>query len=104
MVGTRSIVGEREVGVRGERLGEGLELLGVDREARGGAVAAEALRCADDAASAPWRSNEETERPEPFQSPSPLPAISTTGRLKRSTSREATMPITPSCQSSSQST
>ena len=32
------------------------------------------------------------------------PAISTTGRLKRSTSREATIPITPSCQSSPQRT
>ncbi len=34
----------------------------------------------------------------------PAPAISTTGRWKRSTSRDATIPITPSCQPSSAST
>ena len=44
-----------------------------------------------------------TDRPEPFQ-PSREPAISTTGRWKRSTSREATIPITPSCQPSCAST
>ena len=35
--------------------------------------------------------------PTPSRAPR-RPAISTTGRLKRSTSREATIPITPSCQ------
>ena len=45
----------------------------------------------------------EIERPEPFQR-SPLRATSTTGRWKRSTRREATIPFTPSCQPSSQRT
>ena len=43
------------------------------------------------------------ERPDPFHS-SPLPATITTGRWNRSTRRDATIPITPSCQSSPQST
>ena len=37
------------------------------------------------------------QRPEPFHVTS-VPAIRTTGRPYRSTSRDATMPITPSCQ------
>ena len=95
------VVGQHRVGVRAERRGEGLDALGADREAGGGAVAAEALemlgagreravqveRAAGAARSLPVATGAE-------------PAISTTGRPKRSTSREATMPITPSCQSS----
>ena len=54
----------------------------------------------EQAPSAPCRSKDDTERPEPTQSsPGSPPAISTTGRRKRSTSREATMPMTPRCQS-----
>ncbi len=60
-------------------------------------------RCSAQAARPLWRSKSEIERPDPFQ-PSAAPATSTTGRWNRSTSREATMPITPSCQPSSQST
>ena len=58
---------------------------------------------AEHAASAPWRSKREIERPEPFH-PSCEPAMRTTGRWNRSTRRDATMPITPSCQSSLQRT
>ena len=43
------------------------------------------------------------ERPEPVHSSSP-PAMSTIGRWKRSTSRDATIPITPRCHSSPAST
>ena len=57
-------------------------------------------RC-EQAPSAPWRSKAETERPEPTQSsPGSPPAMRTTGRWKRSTSRDATIPITPRCHSS----
>ena len=38
-------------------------------------------------------------RAEPFPTPS-LSAITRVGRWKRSTTREATMPITPGCQPS----
>ena len=55
-------------------------------------------RCCEQAASPPCRSKRPMERPEPFH-PSCVSAISTTGRLKRSTRRDATMPITPTCQS-----
>ena len=98
--GDEVVVGEHRVGVRAERRGERLELLGLDRQAGGGPVPAEALEVLGARAEAARAGRSEpTERPEPFQSPS-VPAISTTGRLYRSTRREATMPITPSCQSS----
>ena len=60
---------------------ERLDVLGPDREPGGGAVAAEALEVLGAGARAPpCRSNEPPARPEPFQSPPPPPAISTTGR------------------------
>ena len=43
------------------------------------------------------------DRPEPCAS-SPSMAMSTAGRAKRSTSRDATIPITPPCQSGEAST
>ena len=102
--GPQIVVVKRAVRVRGEGLRERVDLLGPDREPGGRPMAAEALEmlCARRRAPA-WRSKRGIERPEPFQSPS-VPAISTTGRRKRSTRREATMPITPSCQSSPAST
>ena len=103
VTGTRSSSASASVGVRGERVRERLELLRVDREARrrrGGRRSAAGARSTRRARRGGRTT--EIERPEPFQSPSPVPAISTTGRLKRSTRRDATMPITPSCQSSPQ--
>ena len=66
----------------------------------GGSVAAEALEVLGASGQSGMEVERRPERPEPFQSRRPAPAISTTGRLYRSTSREATIPITPSCQSS----
>ena len=102
--GREVVVGEHRVGVRGERGGEGLELVRARsraRRRRGGrrsARGARSTRRARRAGRTPAASG-----PSPSSSPS-VPAISTTGRLKRSTSREATIPITPSCQSSPPST
>ena len=83
----------------GERLAKGLHVLREDRETGRRPVSAVAPRCPAHA-EAPCRSNAPTERPEPTHVPPSVPAMSTTGRLNRSTSREATMPITPRCQSS----
>ena len=52
----------------GERRGELVDPLRADREARCGAVAAEALRRPEHASRPPWRSNAGIERPEPFHS------------------------------------
>ena len=98
------LVDELRVGVGGERGGERLELVAADRQARrrhGGRRSARDARRRrrgrrGGRSSAPIC-------PEPFQR-SPSPAIRTTGRPKRSTSREATIPITPSCQPSPQTT
>ena len=46
IVGTELVLGERERGLRGERVGERLDALGPDREAGRGAVPAEALEVA----------------------------------------------------------
>ena len=77
--------------------------LGADREARGRAVAAQALEVPGARGEAAVEVERRIDRPSPSRSRR-RPAISTTGRWKRSTSREATMPITPSCQASSAST
>ena len=64
------VVGEVLVGVGGERLGEGVDALGPDREARrrrGGRRSARGARSRR--ASPPCRSKAGIERPEPFQSP-----------------------------------
>ena len=60
-------------------------------------------RCSAHASSPPSRSKAGIERPEPVPS-SPSSAISTHGRWWRSAIREATMPMTPGCQSSPAST
>ena len=72
----------------------------VDREPRGGAVAAEARRGARRTRRARRGGRRRRSTAPTLPVPS-VPAIRTTGRWKRSTSREATIPITPSCQSSS---
>ena len=53
-----------------ERVGEGVDLLRLDREAGGRTVPAEALEVLAHAASAPWRSKLGMERPDPFQASS----------------------------------
>ena len=88
--------------MRGERLCEVVEGRRDDREAGGRAVAAQRRRGPAQAASAPWRSKAGWSGPSPSNSLGARDRM--TGRLKRSTSREATIPITPSCQSSSQIT
>ena len=75
------VLGQHRVGVRGERSRERLDALGRDRQPGGGAMAAEALEVRRRTRRAPpCRSKADTDRPEPFQSPS-VPAIITTGRL-----------------------
>ena len=83
---------------------ERLEALRADREAGGGAVAAPARRGARRTRPArrEGRRPGSSARSRPTR-PSPG-AISTTGRRNRSTSRDATIPITPRCQSSPAST
>jgi hypothetical protein len=84
----------------GERLRESLDVLGSDGEARGcaGAPPQRPSR-SEQAPSAPVQveGGNRTPGTRPLLIP---PAMRTTGRWKRSTNRDATMPITPRCQSS----
>ena len=73
------VVGERAVPDRRERLCEGRDVLGLDRQPRRGGVPAPALEVARALPQPVCRSNPAIERPEPFQFLS-VPAISTTGR------------------------
>ena len=96
--GSQVVLGQLCVGMSRKGVREGLDALRPDRE---GPAAArwppKRSRCSEQAARPPCRSKAPVDRPDPFHS-SPAPAIRTTGRWKRSTRREATIPITPSCQ------
>ena len=61
-------------------------------------------RCSEQASRAASRSKPGMLRPLPRPPPSPSSETTTTGRWWRSTSREATIPTTPGCQSSPAST
>ena len=104
VTGARSSSASARVGVRGERGRERLEVRRARsrgprrRGGRRSAAGARSRRRARRAGRTPAASG-----PSP-SSRRRVPAIRTTGRLKRSTSRDATIPITPSCQSSPQIT
>ena len=101
-LGPAQVLGAEHRGrVGGERLAEGLEVLGPQREPGGGAVPAEARPGARRRPRAPpSRSKPGMLRPDPRPPPSPSSEITTTGRWWRSTRREATIPTTPGCQPS----
>ena len=97
------VVGERGVGVRGERLRRtprAARARSRARRRRGGRRSAEVRGARGERAVEVERRGSSGRSPSSRRSA--VPAISTTGRLKRSTRRDATIPITPSCQSSPQ--
>jgi hypothetical protein len=97
------VEGDVLVGVPGEGIGERGDVLLGDREASRRSVPAESLEVARARREPACRSKLEIERPEPFHE-SCERVTRTTGRWNRSARRDATMPITPSCQSSLQRT
>ena len=92
------VVGEALAGIAGERLGEARDVVGAQAEAAGRAMPAVAQQPLEQAATPASRSKAGMLRPEPLATPS-VSLSRMVGRPVCSTTREATMPITPACQS-----
>ncbi len=90
--------------MRAERLGELLDASALDLQARRRAVAAEATQVPSTGGETPEQVESVDAAPRALADIPGSSAISTTGRRWRSASREATIPITPACQSSPAST